>query len=118
MCGSRLWLNVVLVVFVVLLAAAPGAALAAPAASSTASAPASSSASTSALSTAITNGAPSSFGAGPACEYRVRWGDTLANIAWRYHTSATYLARLNDIRNPNHITAGRWLSVPCLGHAR
>ena len=109
MYGSRLWLNVVLVVFVVLLAAAPGAALAAPVASSTASAPAS--------STAISNDAPS-FGAGPACEYRVRWGDTLANIAWRYHTSATYLARLNDLRNRNHIYAGQWLDVPCQGHRR
>jgi LysM repeat protein len=113
MYGSRLWLNVVLVVFVVLLAAAPGAALAAPVASSTASAPAS----VVAASAAISNDAPS-FGAGPACEYRVRWGDTLANIAWRYHTSATYLARLNDLRNRNHIYAGQWLDVPCQGHRR
>jgi LysM repeat protein len=110
MYGSRLWLNVVLVVFVVLLAAAPGAALAAPVASSTASATTSVSASS--------NDTPASFGAGPACEYRVRWGDTLANIAWRYHTSASYLARLNDLRNRNHIYAGQWLDVPCQGHHR
>jgi hypothetical protein len=86
-------LTVMLVVILTLLVIAPGAASAAPATSS--------------------SNSNSSWYAAGCCWYRVRWGDTLANIAWRYGTSVHYLAWLNGIPNANHIHAGRVLRVPC-----
>jgi nucleoid-associated protein YgaU len=47
------------------------------------------------------------------CEewYTVRCGDTLAEIARWYGTSAWELAEINDIENPNRIYAGQVLCV-------
>jgi LysM repeat protein len=104
MSKSRLWPNVVLITIIVGLLLVPGAALAAPAATAAGS------------SNAIARIAPPPPPGPPpggACSYHVRRGDTLANIAWRYGTSVSALARLNGLRNPNLIYAGQWLRVPC-----
>jgi len=42
----------------------------------------------------------------------VRRGDTLSGIARRYNTSYQYLAKINDIPNPNIIRVGQRLKVP------
>ena len=44
--------------------------------------------------------------------YTVKCGDTLGNIGWKYGWSATYLARVNGIPNPNLIYAGQALWIP------
>jgi LysM repeat protein len=44
--------------------------------------------------------------------YVVRCGDTLANIGWRYGWSASYLAQVNHVWNPNVIYAGQRLWIP------
>jgi LysM repeat protein len=52
-------------------------------------------------------------GSGNACNwYTVRSGDTLANIAWRDHTSLWTLARVNGIPNINLIFVGQRLCIP------
>jgi LysM repeat protein len=102
MLKSSVWLKVLLVVVVILAAAVP-AAFAAPA-SQVAPAPA-----TSTLA-GIRSAPPPPPG---SCTYRVRAGDTLANIAWRYHTSTSQMAAMNHIANPNRIYAGQVLRVPC-----
>ncbi len=43
--------------------------------------------------------------------YRVRWGDTLGEIALRYNTTIATLVRLNNLRN-HHIQAGKVLRIP------
>lgn len=48
----------------------------------------------------------------------VRRGDTLSQIARRYNTSYEYLAKINDIRNPNLIYVGERLKVPTLEYDR
>lgn len=48
----------------------------------------------------------------------VRRGDTLSKIARKYNTSYQYLARINDIRNPNIISVGEKLKVPTFDHDR
>ena len=56
-------------------------------------------------------------GAGNACSwYTVRFGDTLANIAWRDHTSLWTLARVNNIANINLIFVGQSLCIPYAAH--
>lgn len=49
-------------------------------------------------------------------EVQVGWGDTLWSIATRYGVEGGYpaLARLNGIRNPDHIEYGQRLRVPTL----
>jgi LysM repeat protein len=49
----------------------------------------------------------------PRCKvmYTVKRGDTLANIAWAYHTTATHLARINNISNPDLIITGSTLCI-------
>lgn len=44
----------------------------------------------------------------------VRRGDTLSQIASRYNTSYQYLAKINDISNPNLIFVGERIYVPSL----
>jgi LysM repeat protein len=44
--------------------------------------------------------------------YTVRWGDTLGNIGWRYGWTASYLARVNGIWNPDLIYPGQVLWIP------
>ncbi len=44
--------------------------------------------------------------------YTVRYGDTLGNIAARYGWTATYLAQVNGIPNPDRIYAGQALWIP------
>ncbi len=46
--------------------------------------------------------------------YTIHWGDTLWQIALRYHTTTTRLAQLNHLTNPNYIIAGRTI---CVGSA-
>lgn len=48
----------------------------------------------------------------------VRRGNTLSEIARKYNTSYEYLARINDIRNPNIIFVGERLKVPTFDHDR
>lgn len=43
--------------------------------------------------------------------YRVRWGDTLGEIAQRYNTTIATLVRLNNLRS-HHIQAGKVLRIP------
>jgi LysM repeat protein len=42
----------------------------------------------------------------------VRAGETLAAIARRYGTTATAIARLNGLSNPNRIYVGQRLLIP------
>ncbi len=52
-------------------------------------------------------------GSGNGCSwYTVRWGDTLSNIALRYHTTYPTLARVNNIRNVNLIFVNQQLCIP------
>ncbi len=52
-------------------------------------------------------------GSGNGCSwYTVRWGDTLSNIAGRYHTTYPTLARVNNIRNVNLIFVNQQLCIP------
>ena len=44
--------------------------------------------------------------------YTVKCGDTLGNIGWKYGWSATYLAQVNGIPNPDLIYAGQVLWIP------
>lgn len=44
--------------------------------------------------------------------YRVKAGDTLSQIAARYHTSVSALAKANRIANPNVIRVGQQLVLP------
>lgn len=44
--------------------------------------------------------------------YRVKSGDTLLGIAARFGTTATTLARLNDISNPSLLRIGQTLKIP------
>lgn len=45
-------------------------------------------------------------------------GDTLSEIARKYNTSYEYLARINDIQNPNILRVGERLKVPTFDHDR
>lgn len=47
----------------------------------------------------------------PPDTYAVRRGDTLSEIAARHGTTVAELARLNDIRDPDRIAAGRVLRI-------
>ena len=44
--------------------------------------------------------------------YRVRYGDTLFGISWRYGISVSAIATKNNLLNPNWIYAGQWLCIP------
>ncbi len=44
--------------------------------------------------------------------YRIRWGETLSHIARRYRVSVRTLMRINHIRNPRRVRAGRRILVP------
>ena len=51
----------------------------------------------------------------PDIRYKVKWGDTLWDIAnayyknpWRYHRIAKY----NNISDPDHIVSGTWILIP------
>ena len=46
----------------------------------------------------------------------VERGDTLSQIAIEYHTSYQYLAKINDISNPNLIYVGQKIYVPSLAN--
>lgn len=43
--------------------------------------------------------------------YRVKWGDTLSGIARRFGTTVNYLAKLNNIQNPNLIYVGQRILI-------
>jgi hypothetical protein len=51
--------------------------------------------------------------------YTIRWGDTLWQIAMRFHTTTWNLVQLNHIANPNLIIAGQTIciaAVPTTSH--
>lgn len=52
------------------------------------------------------------------CYYRVHWGDTLASIAHRYHTTVWEIMHLNGLHNPNYVRSGSQLKVPCYNNTR
>ena len=56
---------------------------------------------------------------GPGCSmwYVVKPGDTLNKIAAKYGTTASYLASLNGLANPNFIRSG-WTLCVRAGHRR
>jgi LysM repeat protein len=55
-------------------------------------------------------------GAGNVCSwYTVHWGDTLTNIAARYHMSIWTLAQVNAIPNVNLIFVNQRLCIPVKG---
>lgn len=45
--------------------------------------------------------------------YKIKWGDTLSEIAIKYNTTINTLVRLNKIKNPNLIYSGETLRLPC-----
>ena len=47
----------------------------------------------------------------PTCWYRVRYGDTLYGIAWKFGVTTWQLQQWNGIKNPNYIYAGTLLKV-------
>jgi len=48
----------------------------------------------------------------PVRSYRVKRGDSLGGIAARFHTTVRVLQKVNGIRNPNRLRAGRTLRLP------
>lgn len=44
-------------------------------------------------------------------KYRIKWGDTLSQIALEYNTTVRHLVDLNKIKNPNLIYAGETLII-------
>ncbi|HEX2192779.1 MAG TPA: M23 family metallopeptidase [Acidimicrobiales bacterium] len=58
---------------------------------------------------------PSTASGGSVGSYRVRPGDTLADLAPRLGVSPRRLAEANSLANPNRIVAGQTLSVPQAG---
>lgn len=48
---------------------------------------------------------------------KIKWGDTLSQLAIKYNTTVAELVRLNNIQNPNLIYAGETLIVPVKGEA-
>jgi hypothetical protein len=55
--------------------------------------------------------AVSVFGSGRAFAYRVRAGDTLGALAFRYRTTIARLAQINRIVNPDLIFVGQMLTI-------
>lgn len=45
------------------------------------------------------------------CWYRVRYGDTLYSIAWKFRVTPWQLQQWNNIKNPNYIYAGTLMRV-------
>lgn len=43
--------------------------------------------------------------------YQVKWGDTLSEIAKKYHTTVEHLVELNKIKNKNFIYAGEMILI-------
>lgn len=47
--------------------------------------------------------------------YRIKWGDTLWDLAWVYYRDPwlyTRIAKANHIRNPDYIVSGTWITIP------
>ena len=53
-------------------------------------------------------------GTGGRCSHMhyVQWGQTLSQIAWRYHVQPQAIMRANGLHNPNLIYAGSTLCIP------
>jgi LysM repeat protein len=63
-------------------------------------------------STAPATGSSASVVVGNTTTYTVVFGDTLSTIAQQFDTTGTQLVRLNDLADPNFLTAGQTLRVP------
>ncbi len=50
--------------------------------------------------------------------YKIQAGDTLTQIAQRFHTAVAALQAANDIKSPKSLRAGSWLHVPAASGAR
>ena len=48
----------------------------------------------------------------PCFSYTVKFGDTLSEIALRYHVNMWLLVHINNIPNPDVIRAGQVLTIP------
>ncbi|HUW42450.1 MAG TPA: Hsp70 family protein [Rectinemataceae bacterium] len=51
----------------------------------------------------------------PGMNYRIKWGDTLWNLSYAFYRNPWYfakIARVNKIRNPDLIIAGRTIWIP------
>ena len=44
--------------------------------------------------------------------YQIKPGETLIKIAKKFGTDYKYLAKINNIPDPNLIRAGKWIKVP------
>ena len=44
--------------------------------------------------------------------YQIKWGDTLSELAIRYHSTVEEIAKINNIANPNLIYAGTTIRIP------
>ncbi len=44
--------------------------------------------------------------------YKIKYGDTLSQLAITYNSSISEIAMLNNISNPNLIYAGNWIRIP------
>lgn len=44
--------------------------------------------------------------------YQIQRGDTLSALAKKFNTTVAELARVNNIKDPNKIYSGAWLSIP------
>lgn len=56
--------------------------------------------------------APTPLPAQGYINYKVKWGDTLESIAYRFGTTVEELVRINNLTNPNLIYIGQILKVP------
>ncbi|MGI8794894.1 MAG: LysM peptidoglycan-binding domain-containing protein, partial [Acidimicrobiales bacterium] len=50
--------------------------------------------------------------AASASTYTLQWGDTLIHVAKRFGVPVSTVAAANGINNPDHVVAGRTLSLP------
>lgn len=60
---------------------------------------------------------PATAGIGPTRQYRVASGDTLSSIAARFNVAIRDIVLANESLDPDHIAAGRTLSIPAMKNA-
>lgn len=67
--------------------------------------------------TPINNGGNENSNSNQNFVYTIRRGDTLSEIAMRYHTTVQELVRINNLSNPNLIFIGETLLIPTKGNS-